>query len=93
MQPDRRRRRTAVRPAARVPGRAPLAEAGVPSRPTLVACSLCLRVESGERWIGAREAVRRFRTFELDQPPRLAPGICDSCRGEIDARRRQPLAA
>jgi hypothetical protein len=93
MQTDRRRRRGAPRPAARVNGRRPVPETGAQSRPTLAACSLCLRVQSDAGWIDARDAIRRFRTFELDQAPRLAPAICDACRAEIDARRQQRLAA
>jgi len=54
---------------------------------TLVACSLCLRVNHQSQWVEAEFVIRRLRTFELPTALRLEAGICDGCADDI-ARRR-----
>ena len=54
----------------------------------LVACSVCLRVREGRRWIEASEAIRRHRTFEHEHVVRLAGALCDRCGTELRLRRR-----
>lgn len=57
----------------------------------LVTCSVCLSVLHGKEWIGVEQTIRAVRSYELDQPPRLAPGLCDDCRRRLAARRRPAL--
>jgi hypothetical protein len=58
----------------------------------LVTCSICLRVQHASGWMGAEEAIRELRTFELREPVRLAPGLCDDCSDALDARREHVFA-
>jgi hypothetical protein len=55
----------------------------------LVTCSGCLRVQRGSSWIEAEDIINELRTYELAEPPRLRPGLCDRCRGILSARRTQ----
>jgi hypothetical protein len=62
----------------------------------LVTCSLCLRVRRGSAWIEPEDVITALRSFELESPPRLLPGICDDCADAIFDRRTQteePVAA
>jgi hypothetical protein len=63
------------------------------SQAALPTCSLCLSVWYGDMWIGAEHAIHVLRTYAHWQPPRLTPGLCDECRGEISARRSGPRRA
>lgn len=60
---------------------------------SIVACSRCLRVQRGSKWIEPEVVIRELRSFELPAPPRLEPGICDRCAEIIDARRTKTKAA
>jgi hypothetical protein len=53
----------------------------------LVACSICLRVLRGSEWIEAERVIRTLRSYELEAPPRLGPGVCDVCAESIVSRR------
>ena len=53
----------------------------------LVACSICLRVLRGSKWIDAEEAIRELRSFDHRQPLRLGHGLCDACTDELAQRR------
>jgi hypothetical protein len=60
---------------------------------TLDACSICLRVRDNSQWIEADTAIRAFRSFEHEAPPRLRPAVCDDCAYAIALRRsRDPVA-
>jgi hypothetical protein len=60
----------------------------------LVTCSICLSVRHGSEWIWPEQTIRALRSYANDQPPRLAPGLCDDCRYRLNARRdRTPVAA
>jgi hypothetical protein len=62
----------------------------------MVACSRCLRVQRGSSWIEAEEIIRELRTYELVDPPRLRPGLCDYCAAALAVARTaraHPLAA
>jgi len=62
----------------------------------MVTCSRCLRVERGSSWVEAEEIIKELRTYELVDPPRLRPGVCDHCAEAIAAARAasaHPLAA
>lgn len=66
----------------------------VRSRPRLLACSVCLRVQQRGKWIEADEAIRRLRTFEIEQVVRLGGGLCERCEAELRLRRlREPPVA
>jgi hypothetical protein len=45
----------------------------------LTVCSVCLRVRRGSRWVAAERVIHQLRSFERDAPPRLLPGLCESC--------------
>jgi hypothetical protein len=64
--------------------RPPRRERGVPH---LVVCSICLRVRRGSKWIEAERVIGRIRSYELAEPPRLKPAVCDVCAGSLLARR------
>ena len=63
----------------------------------LTACSLCLRVRRGSEWLEAEQVIRQLRTYELDAPPRLHPGVCDLCAESMFGGRAagvdEPVAA
>jgi hypothetical protein len=66
------------------------------SRPSLIACSLCLRVRRGSTWLEAEHVIGEIRSYELEVPPRLDPAVCDFCAESILSRRahlNEPLAA
>jgi hypothetical protein len=66
------------------------------SRPTLITCSLCLRVLRGSEWLEAERVIGEIRSYELEAPPRLEPAVCDVCAESILNRRAhldEPLAA
>ena len=54
---------------------------------SVVACSLCLRVQRDGTWIEAEEAIRELRSYEFSAPLPLEPGLCDECRDSVRARR------
>jgi hypothetical protein len=54
---------------------------------TLTTCSLCLRVRRGSGWIEAERAIGELRSYDLAEPPRLAPGLCDACVDSLFIRR------
>jgi hypothetical protein len=61
-----------------------------------VACAICLSVQHDGAWIEAGDAIRRLRTFERQDIPRLGEALCDRCQMELWQRRRgssQELAA
>jgi hypothetical protein len=62
-----------------------------PSPASLVTCSICLRVLHETGWIAAEDAIRELRTFDLPEPVRLAPGLCDDC-SDFDERRGDAFA-
>jgi hypothetical protein len=62
-------------------------------RASLVSCSICLRVLRGSEWIEAERAIRALRSYELDAPPRLEPGLCDLCAHAIGRRRARVSAS
>jgi hypothetical protein len=53
----------------------------------LVTCSVCLRVRRGSAWIEPEDVITALRSYELESPPRLLPGICDDCADAIFDRR------
>jgi hypothetical protein len=55
---------------------------------TLAACSICLSIRRGQRWLAAEHAIHELRSYEFDAPPRLRPAICDSCASNLARRRR-----
>jgi hypothetical protein len=55
----------------------------------LTTCSLCLRVLRGSDWLAAEQVIREMRSYELEAPPRLRAGTCDSCVESIFSRRAQ----
>jgi len=57
--------------------------------PTLVVCSLCLRVRRGPGWVEAERVIRELRSYELDAAPRLQPALCDGCAESLASRRAQ----
>jgi hypothetical protein len=62
----------------------------------LVTCSACLRVQRDRTWIEAEEIIKELRTYELVDPPRLRPGMCDYCNAALAAaraKRSQTIAA
>jgi hypothetical protein len=66
------------------------------SRTDLITCSLCLRVLRGSEWTKAEHVIRDIRSYELEAPPRLRSGVCNSCAESIFNRRAQagePVAA
>ena len=52
-----------------------------------VTCSLCLRVRRGSAWVESEDVITELRSYELDAPPRLLPGVCDECADAIFDRR------
>ena len=65
------------------------------SRNDLTTCSLCLRVHRGSEWMEAELVIRETRSYELEDPPRLASAVCDDCAETIFSRRAlsEPVAA
>ena len=62
----------------------------------LVTCSLCLRVRRGSDWVDPEDVIAELRSYELESPPRLWPGVCDDCADAIFDRRArldEPVAA
>ena len=54
----------------------------------LVACAWCERIRL-DRWVTAKVALRRLRTYEWAEPPTFSHGICDECLERL-IRRREP---
>ena len=66
------------------------------SSASLTTCSLCLSVQYGSEWLEAEHVIREMRSYELESPPHLHSGVCDSCAESIFARRlelAEPVAA
>jgi hypothetical protein len=59
----------------------------------LPACSLCLSVLDGERWVVVEEAIADLRSFAAPAPPRLGPGVCDACADAIYRLRARNVGA
>jgi hypothetical protein len=57
--------------------------------PSLVTCSLCLRVRRGSAWVEPESVITELRSYELDTAPTLLPGVCDACIDAILGRRAQ----
>jgi hypothetical protein len=55
----------------------------------LVTCSLCLRVRRGSEWMQPELVIRETRSYELEAPPRLLPGVCEACAESIFDRRME----
>jgi hypothetical protein len=55
--------------------------------PALTTCSVWLRVRTGSGWVEAEQAIRKLRSFELTEPPRLKAALCDGCVRSLRARR------
>ena len=53
----------------------------------LVTCSLCLRVRRASAWAEPEDVIAELRSYELDTPPSLLPGVCDDCADAIFDRR------
>src|SRR5256885_14713781 len=53
----------------------------------LVACSLCLRVRRDSAWVEPEDVITELRSYDLEAPPRLLPGVCDDCADAIFDRR------
>jgi hypothetical protein len=53
----------------------------------LISCSVCLRVLRGSQWLEAERVIREIRSYELENPPRLASALCDICAESIFSRR------
>jgi hypothetical protein len=53
----------------------------------LVTCSLCLRVRRASAWVEPEDVITELRSYELETPPRLLPGVCDACADAILDRR------
>ena len=53
----------------------------------MVTCSQCLRVQRGSSWLEAEDIIAELRTYELVDPPRLRPGLCDRCTATLAAAR------
>jgi hypothetical protein len=62
-------------------------------RTTLITCSMCLRVLRGSEWLEAEHVIHELRSYELEAPPRLRPGLCDFCADSIVTRRVDQIAA
>jgi hypothetical protein len=56
----------------------------------LTTCSLCLRVLRSSAWVEAERVIREIRSFELEAPPRLMLGVCDSARSRSSAEGAGP---
>jgi len=57
---------------------------------------MCLRVLRGSEWTEAEHVIHEIRSYELEAPPRLRPGVCDFCAESILSRRApvmEPIAA
>jgi NMD protein affecting ribosome stability and mRNA decay len=65
------------------------------SGPSLVICSICLRVRIGSDWVEAERVIRELRSYELEAPPRLRSAVCEDCAESIFSRREtdEPMAA
>jgi hypothetical protein len=50
-------------------------------------------VRRGSAWIEADAVIAQLRSYELDTPPRLLPGVCDDCVDAILDRRAQAEGA
>jgi hypothetical protein len=57
-----------------------------------VTCSICLGVQREYGWVSADEAIRDLRTYELVEPLRLTPAVCDQCTENLAERRGRSLA-
>ena len=53
----------------------------------LVRCSLCLSVRRGSAWVEPEDVITELRSYELETPPSLLPGVCDACADAILDRR------
>jgi hypothetical protein len=63
------------------------------SRTDLVTCSLCLRVRRGSAWVEPEALITELRSYELDTPPRLLPGVCDDAIFDRRVRADEVIAA
>ena len=85
IQPDPRAHRRLPLPQPFLEG--VLQRVSAPRELSVVACSLCLRVQRDGIWIEAEEAIRELRSYEFSAPLSLEPGLCDQCRAIVLARR------
>jgi hypothetical protein len=44
-------------------------------------------VHRGSAWVEPEALITELRSYELDTPPRLLPGVCDDCADAIFDRR------
>ena len=84
-QPDPQANRRV--PVQQLPPEGLLQSVPTSRQPSLVTCSLCLRVDRDGTWVEAEEAIRELRSYELSAPLHLAPGLCDECGDSVRARR------
>jgi hypothetical protein len=52
----------------------------------LIACSICLRVQRGSKWLDAEYVIRDIKSYD-DELPRLHGAVCDACADAISRRR------
>jgi hypothetical protein len=53
-------------------------------------------VRSGSAWLEPEDVITELRSYELESPPTLLPGVCDACADAIfdrRARREETVAA
>jgi hypothetical protein len=53
----------------------------------LRSCGSCTRVRVGRDWISESDAIRRLRSYELNDPPSFVHELCASCFAELAGRR------
>jgi hypothetical protein len=44
-------------------------------------------VRRGSAWVEPEDVITELRSYELETPPRLLPGVCDACADAILDRR------
>jgi hypothetical protein len=55
----------------------------------LIACSICLNVRRGSRWLAAEHVIRSSKSYDDDLPRLRGRAVCDECAEEISRRRAE----
>ena len=57
----------------------------------IIACSICLSVRRGSRWLAAEHVIRSIKSYDDDLPRLRGAALCDECAEEISRRRAEAV--
>ena len=57
----------------------------------LIACSICLSVRRGSRWLAAEHVIRSIKSYNDDLPRLRGAAVCHECAESISRRRAEVM--